>query len=284
MILNVVALTLWAIFFKYTPPVNDSVSSPGYPWQGIVEKVILCSLIGSVFLLVEKLLLQMIAVNFHRRAYSERLVESQFASYVLERLYAAKKNRSMLQLVSKQQAAARSSSVQLFGRVRQRSTVTSPVGKTSSTSKPISSMEVLEMMRLPTAGGSKSIEASQESFRDGVEDNQPGESSAVHSPASETSPESPTSPRETTIVPESLDATPRQKKKSTFKSKTKRALRQPFNFMAALSNASGVSALMQQTKGVLETVTHATLHTIITGATSETGTHFCVDIILLTRG
>ena len=80
--------------------------------------MIQCSLVLSIFLFLEKLLLQVISVNFHRRAYAERIVEQNFANYVVERLYVAKKKifaerKKRLQRVASQ-ASMRKSNKFLF--------------------------------------------------------------------------------------------------------------------------------------------------------------------------
>lgn len=60
----------------------------------ILMNRILASILSlSVGLLLEKLLLQFATVNFHRTAYSDRIIRTKFVDYVIERLYAAKKKR-----------------------------------------------------------------------------------------------------------------------------------------------------------------------------------------------
>ncbi|KAJ9069617.1 hypothetical protein DSO57_1016619 [Entomophthora muscae] len=90
MVISVVSLfALWCVTFPESIFWNKNENSVG--WQVLGSRITFCILITSLIISVEKLLLQVIAVRFHRTAYKQRIEESQYATYVLDTLNKARK-------------------------------------------------------------------------------------------------------------------------------------------------------------------------------------------------
>lgn len=90
------ASVLWNVFFTAYDPYVSTIGN-----------IISCCFLGSIFILIEKFLVQYIAVSFHERAYKDRLIENKFMEYVIETLFEARrliKERSKKKRGSTQQA------------------------------------------------------------------------------------------------------------------------------------------------------------------------------------
>lgn len=79
---------LWVLIFPYSP----AYPAQGQPpmWEHVVYTVLLCILTWALLISIEKLLVQIIAVRFHQTAYKDRIKESKYGSYILDRLSKAK--------------------------------------------------------------------------------------------------------------------------------------------------------------------------------------------------
>ncbi|KIL65517.1 hypothetical protein M378DRAFT_161839 [Amanita muscaria Koide BX008] len=65
--------------------ITAAYKPPGYYWDAI-NHVVQIFFAASILLLIEKLLLHLVAINFHQRALAERLAENRLALKVLDRL------------------------------------------------------------------------------------------------------------------------------------------------------------------------------------------------------
>ncbi len=202
-----IAYILWAVFFR--PRV---VGSADFQWIDVASNVLKCIIVGSIFLFIEKFVLQLAAVSFHRKSYAERVVRSKFEEYVLERLWEARRSTK-----HKKTTSAGPGVVPWWRYVQRKATSSSSLGNEDQDS--FASMDQTDQV-------------------------------------------------ETDMSDEDLLKS--RKEKSAIE-KTKKMLSKPFNFVNAVSEVTGVNAIMRQTKGVLQDVTNAALTTLINGASSETG-------------
>lgn len=63
------------------------------PWQDTTNKVILTFFVGSILNLIEKLIIQLIAISFHLRTYEDRIEVNRFQIGSLTKLYAFSKTK-----------------------------------------------------------------------------------------------------------------------------------------------------------------------------------------------
>lgn len=62
------------------------------PWQTIVQKILISCLIASVIILAEKLLIQIISVDYHRRQFHDRIKTNKNNVRFLSQLYEVSRN------------------------------------------------------------------------------------------------------------------------------------------------------------------------------------------------
>ncbi|KAI3656393.1 hypothetical protein MP638_000810 [Amoeboaphelidium occidentale] len=187
----IVGLIIGAIFYIAPPGTTEA-------------RVLLCILIAAIMFFVEKFIVQLAAVSFHEKAYSERIVKNQFFEYSLERLNERRKQKK---------------------KQRSPNTTSPPNGLMSSwkqNSKPASDLAD----STTKLNESLNKEKSEENLTETDDNN---------------------------------GKTKKGKLKST-----------PFSFVNALSEVTGVNAVMRGTKGVVSDVTKAALNTLLSGSSSDT--------------
>jgi small-conductance mechanosensitive channel len=62
------------------------------PWESIVQKILGAAVVASLILLGEKFIVQMISINYHRKQFNAKIVESKRHVYILELLYDASRS------------------------------------------------------------------------------------------------------------------------------------------------------------------------------------------------
>lgn len=91
-------LFFWAlaVFISFLPTTSNHPVGGGYAtrhWQHIMQKVLIGFLILASFNFAEKILIQLIAISFHLRTYSDRIDLSKFNIASLTKLYAYSKTK-----------------------------------------------------------------------------------------------------------------------------------------------------------------------------------------------
>jgi hypothetical protein len=87
-----ISLMLWSIACWATVPVItvfDRQPKKGFHWVEVLRKVLLATIAVAALLLAEKLIIQLISINYHRRQFNARVNESKHKVRMLDSLYAA---------------------------------------------------------------------------------------------------------------------------------------------------------------------------------------------------
>lgn len=231
-----------------------------------VDNIVLCLFLGSVFLCVEKLIVQVAAVNFHEKAYLDRIVQNKFAEFVLERLWDG--NRARI----RKNRQSKNNWWQISNNSPRSSQPVSPV--TVSATKPSKSGFITTLSK----DDSNMVYASQSlpnllkpDEHPSVQSTMPAHSSSVllnHSlpvitldVPTTNAPTEPTTPRRRSVL---------HRSGAFLATGSNYLIKKPFSFVNAMSEASGVKTAVRETSGILSGVTSAALSTIIIGTTGET--------------
>lgn len=241
----------------------------------------MCNLKRSALTLSDEILLQ----------YSERIVEHKFASFVVERLYSAKKRilaarKKRLEQEQQRAAAARRQSYKLLTTAITPHTSPPDAGETSGSSKSLTS--VLKKRRsMPLRGSEQNIADAPSSNTHGRLASSPDAPTLQPSPMT-ISPETvnpqselpaTTAAQSTTSPVNSHDEVYNDSDAASIASETTRRNKAgkrfgSFNFLAAVKDVTKIDTIMRQTRGVFGNMgefTDDALYTIITGAESKTG-------------
>ena len=73
----------------------DAKSQPGTAiqhWESIVNKILAAFLVASILLLIEKLIIQLISIGYHRKQFNAKIKESKHNVYLLSLLYDASRS------------------------------------------------------------------------------------------------------------------------------------------------------------------------------------------------
>lgn len=222
----IIANVLAVVFFR--------TASPSTVWQPIFSNVLQCLLLGSIALCIEKLVLHIAAVGFHRKAYAERMVRSQYTEWVLERLYvAAKKRRKSLG-----QKGATTPPYQPWWNYMS-------VQKGKEKQQDGASVDHSPRLPLDQAETEKVLQHSRDNLIGEAETDASDSNDDVRTGADG-----------------KKSAPPLDKSKSFFD--------KSFNFVNAVTEVTGVNAIMRRTRGVLQDVTTAAIDTIVSAQASDT--------------
>ena len=93
-----ITLFLWwlGVEVSFLPVMNNHMV-PGYngdtTWIGTVNRIIISIFVGATLNLVEKIIIQLIAISFHLRTYADRIELNKFQIGSLVKLYAYSKKK-----------------------------------------------------------------------------------------------------------------------------------------------------------------------------------------------
>lgn len=74
-----------------TPQDGEDPKSPQH-WENVVERVLAAFVVASLIFLGEKLIIQLISINYHRKQFTARIKASKHNIYLLAQLYEASRN------------------------------------------------------------------------------------------------------------------------------------------------------------------------------------------------
>eukprot|EP00158_Paraphelidium_tribonemae_P005787 Partr_v1_DN27523_c2_g1_i1_m30071 putative Mechanosensitive ion channel len=197
----------------------------------VLLKILQCVLVASILMLIQKFWLKVIAVSFHRKAYRDRLIKSKFMQYVIDLLFSAKKAIMRAKFNNNIASSSRSN---LWSSV---------MNAGSSFSGPSSPTRKHKKRPATTDNQDMPVLSSEEQLM----------TEAVENQKSETSPVS--------VADDD---------NNNGKSKPHKFFAQSFNLVSAMSEVTGVNAVIRGTTGVVKGVTRAAFSTIMTGSASDT--------------
>lgn len=91
-------MLLWVIaieisFIHITKKYHININSKSANWEKAIHKIILSAIVGAAMNFVEKIIIQLIAMNFHFRTYADRIEINKFQIQSLIKLYIYSKER-----------------------------------------------------------------------------------------------------------------------------------------------------------------------------------------------
>lgn len=88
----VTSLATFMPLMTHNPSKQAAGNTSSEPWMRIVQKILGAFVVASLILLVEKFIIQLISINYHRKQFAHRIKDSKRNVYLLGQLYEASRH------------------------------------------------------------------------------------------------------------------------------------------------------------------------------------------------